>query len=53
MHPAHAEVSGEEHGASIRVSDERAASGRQSLKVTDSKPLHSRPGSRTSTTSRT
>lgn len=33
--PAQAHVSGEEAGASIRVSDERAASGRQSLKITD------------------
>ena len=33
--PAHARVSGEENGASIRVSADRAASGRQSLKVTD------------------
>jgi hypothetical protein len=38
-HPAHAQVSGEEQGASIRVSDQRARSGRQSLKVTDSKDL--------------
>ena len=38
-HPAHATVSGEEQGASIVVSDERAASGKRSLKVTDSKTL--------------
>ncbi|MGA2496339.1 MAG: right-handed parallel beta-helix repeat-containing protein [Tepidisphaeraceae bacterium] len=38
-HPANAHVSGERDGASIRVSDERAASGRQSLKITDSKTL--------------
>ncbi len=38
-HPANARVSGEEQGASIRVSDERAASGRHSLKITDSKTL--------------
>ncbi len=37
--PAGAHVSGERNGASIRVSDERAASGRQSLKITDSKAL--------------
>ncbi|MCX6905695.1 MAG: right-handed parallel beta-helix repeat-containing protein, partial [Verrucomicrobia bacterium] len=37
--PAQAHVSGEEKGASIRVSDERAASGRHSLKITDSKTL--------------
>ena len=39
MQPAHAHVSGEEQGASIRISDERALSGRHSLKVTDSKEL--------------
>ncbi len=33
--PAHARTSGEESGASIRVSADRASSGRQSLKVTD------------------
>lgn len=33
--PAHARVSGEDHGASIRVSAERAAGGGQSLKVAD------------------
>jgi hypothetical protein len=33
--PAHARVSGEDSDASIRVSAERAASGRQSLKITD------------------
>ena len=38
-HPAHATVSGEEHGASIVVSDERAAAGKRSLKITDSKTL--------------
>ncbi len=38
-HPAHATVSGEEQGASIVVSDERAAAGKRSLKVTDSKTL--------------
>jgi hypothetical protein len=37
--PARAHVSGEEHGASIRVSDQRAAHGRRSVKVTDSKNL--------------
>ena len=39
MQPAHAHVSGEEQGASIRISDERALSGRYSLKITDSKAL--------------
>ena len=39
QHPAHAQVSGEEQGASILVSDERAARGKHSLKVTDSKTL--------------
>ncbi len=38
-HPARAHVSGEEQGASIRVTDERAAAGRHSLKVTDSATL--------------
>lgn len=38
-HPAHANVSGEEQGASIRISDERARGGQHSLKVTDSKDL--------------
>lgn len=38
-HPDKAQVSGEEQGASIRVTDERAASGERSLKVTDSKSL--------------
>ncbi len=38
-HPAHAHVSGEEQGASIRVSDERAFGGQHSLKITDSKTL--------------
>ncbi|MFI5378314.1 MAG: GDSL-type esterase/lipase family protein [Tepidisphaerales bacterium] len=38
-HPANAHVSGEREGASIRVTDERAASGRHSLKITDSKTL--------------
>ena len=38
-HPARAIVSGEEQGASILVSDERAASGKHSLKITDSKTL--------------
>jgi parallel beta helix pectate lyase-like protein/glycosyl hydrolase family 141 len=38
-HPAHALVSGERQGASIRVSDERALSGRHSLKIADSKEL--------------
>jgi hypothetical protein len=38
-HPAHAHVSGEEQGASIVVSDERAAGGKHSLKVRDSKTL--------------
>ncbi len=35
--PARARVSGETNGASIRISDQRAASGKQSLKVTDAK----------------
>ena len=34
-----ARVDGEEKGASIRVSDERAANGKHSLKITDSKTL--------------
>jgi hypothetical protein len=38
-HPAHAHVSGEERGASIAVSEERAASGKRSLRVRDSKAL--------------
>lgn len=38
-HPNHASVSGEEQGASIIVSDEHAASGKHSVKVTDSKTL--------------
>ena len=38
-HPAHAHVSGEEQGASIAVSQERAAGGKHSLKVRDSKTL--------------
>ncbi|NQU21030.1 MAG: right-handed parallel beta-helix repeat-containing protein [Candidatus Nealsonbacteria bacterium] len=38
-HPAGATVSGEEQGASIAVSEDRAASGKRSLKVTDSKTL--------------
>lgn len=37
--PRHAHVSGEEQGASIRVSADRAGDGRQSLKVTDSAEL--------------
>lgn len=37
--PEHAIVSGEERGASIRVSEERAASGKRSLKATDAKGL--------------
>ena len=37
--PAHAHVSGEESGASIRVSDQRSATGRRSLKITDSASL--------------
>jgi hypothetical protein len=37
--PDKAHVSGEEKGASIRVSDERAAAGQHSLKVTDSATL--------------
>ena len=37
--PDKAHVSGEEKGASIRVTDERAASGRRSLKITDAKAL--------------
>ncbi len=38
-HPVHATVSGEEKGASIVVSAERAAKGKQSLKITDVKEL--------------
>jgi len=38
-HPAHTQVSGEEQGASIAVSQERAAGGERSLKVRDSKTL--------------
>jgi hypothetical protein len=38
-HPAHARVSGEQDGGSIRVSAERAASGSRSLEVTDSSRL--------------
>ena len=38
-HPANAHISGERDGASIRVSEERAATGRRSLKITDSKTL--------------
>lgn len=38
-HPLQAQVSGEEHGASIRVTEERAASGKRSLKITDSSTL--------------
>ncbi len=38
-HPAHARVSGEEQGASITVSDEKAARGKHALKVVDSKAL--------------
>ncbi|MDD2597961.1 MAG: right-handed parallel beta-helix repeat-containing protein [Kiritimatiellae bacterium] len=37
--PSRARVSGEEQGASIRISDQRSVSGRQSLRVTDSKDL--------------
>ncbi len=37
--PADAQVSGEEQDASIRISDERAATGKRSLKITDSKTL--------------
>jgi hypothetical protein len=37
--PANAQVSGQERGASIAVSDDRAASGRRSLKVKDSRTL--------------
>jgi hypothetical protein len=37
--PAGAQASGEEKGASIRVTEERAAAGKRSLKVTDSKAL--------------
>ena len=39
LHPAHAHISGEGQGASIRVGDERALGGSHSLKVTDSKDL--------------
>ncbi len=38
-HPAKAIVSGEERGASIRVSDERAADGKRSLKISDRQSL--------------
>lgn len=38
-HPAQAVVSGEEQGASIVVSPDRAAEGRRSLKITDSSTL--------------
>ncbi len=38
-HPAHAQVSGEQEGASIRISDAQAASGARSLAVTDSATL--------------
>ena len=38
-HPADAHVSGEEQGASIAVSDVRAASGKRSLRVADAKTL--------------
>jgi hypothetical protein len=38
-HPAKAQVSGEEVGASIQVTAERAATGKHSLKITDSKNL--------------
>lgn len=38
-HPTDAQVSGEESGASIVVSQERAAVGKRSLKITDSKAL--------------
>ncbi|HYW80101.1 MAG TPA: right-handed parallel beta-helix repeat-containing protein [Thermoguttaceae bacterium] len=38
-HPGRASVSGEERGASIVTSDEQAASGTRSLKITDSKTL--------------
>ncbi len=37
--PAQASVQGEERGASIRVTEERAATGRRSLKVTDTATL--------------
>ncbi|MHB8952185.1 MAG: right-handed parallel beta-helix repeat-containing protein [Pirellulaceae bacterium] len=40
--PAQANVSGEEQGASILVSDEQAATGRHSLKITDSVSLEPR-----------
>ena len=39
MPPASATVSGEKEGASVRVSEDRAAAGRRSLKITDSKAL--------------
>jgi hypothetical protein len=39
VRPEGAVVSGEERGASIRVTDEQAAEGKQSLKFTDSKTL--------------
>lgn len=38
-HPAQAAVDGEQHGASIAVSAERASRGKRSLKITDSKSL--------------
>ncbi|NMC20552.1 MAG: hypothetical protein GYA33_09040, partial [Thermogutta sp.] len=37
--PENMTVSGEDHGASIRVTGEEAASGKQSLKITDAKAL--------------
>ncbi len=38
--PDHAHVSGEEQGGSIRVTNQRARTGKQSLKITDSERLH-------------
>ena len=39
QHPQHAIVSGEEQGASITITAERAATGKHSLKIQDSKTL--------------
>jgi hypothetical protein len=37
--PANAQVSGEQQGAAIRITNERSAGGKHSLKITDSKSL--------------
>jgi hypothetical protein len=39
QHPAGAKVDGEQHGASIAISDQRAATGSKSLKVTDRRDM--------------